>query len=105
MKKRKIDIFDMLPEEANRKIDELGYSFLSAQGFNADGAIESEPKQIEIGRELKRQGKELRYVGMVDKTKGAILVWFELYQGKKKIAVSQGIKFMPKSAEGGNGGK
>ena len=105
MGKREIDIFDLLPEEAIKKVDEIGYQFLSEQGFDTKGAAESDSKRAKIKKELKKQGKELFYRGAVDKETKAILVWFELYKGKEKIATSQGIKFLPKPSEGGEGGE
>ena len=105
MAKKEIDIFDLLPEEAIKKVDEIGYNFLSEQGFDTKGAAESNSKRTEITKELKKQGKKLFYKGAVDKETKAILIWFELYKGKDKIATSQGIKFLPKPSKGGESGK
>ncbi len=105
MAKKEIDIFDLLPEEAIKKVDEIGYNFLSEQGFDTTGAAESNSKRTKIKKELKKQGKELFYKGAVDKETKAILIWFELYKGEEKIATSQGVKFLPKPSEGGEGGK
>ncbi len=105
MGKREIDILDILPQEAIEEVDKLGYAFLAEQGFDTDGAAESASKRTKLKRELAKQGKELLYAGAVDNDTKTILVWYELYKGKKRIAVSQGIKFLPKSTEGGGGGK
>lgn len=105
MANREIDILDILPEDAIEEVDKLGYAFLTEQGFDAEGAIESASKRTKLKKALARQGKELRYAGAVDNETKAILVWYELYQGKERVAVSQGIKFLPKPPEGGTGGK
>lgn len=42
---KKIDIFDLLPEEANRQVDEIGYGFLKENGYDVEGAVESKEKQ------------------------------------------------------------
>lgn len=101
-KKRKIDIFDLLPEEAMKAIDKLGYDFLASKGYETEGAIESEDKRKEIKKTLQADNKELSYRGAVDKGTGAILIWFELKQGDS-IERSQGIKFIPKPSEEGGG--
>lgn len=105
MANREIDILDILPQEAIAEVDKLGYAFLAEQGFDTVGAAESNTKRTKLKKALAKQGKELRYAGAVDNETKTILVWYELYKGKERIAVSQGIKFMPKPTEGGNGGK
>lgn len=105
MAKKEIDIFDLLPEEAIKKVDEIGYTFLSEQGFDTKGAAESNSKRAKLKKELKKQGKELFYRSAVDKETKAILIWFELCKGGETIATSQGIKFLPKTPKGGEGGK
>lgn len=105
MANREIDILDILPQEAIDEVDKLGYAFLAEQGFDTVGAAESNTKRTNLKKALSKQGKELRYAGAVDNETKTILVWYELYKGKERIAVSQGIKFMQKPTEGGNGGK
>lgn len=105
MAKKEIDIFDLLPEDAIKQIDELGYKFLSEQGFDTRNAIESSSKRTKLKKELKKQGKELLYQSAINKETKAILFWFELREGEKTIATSQGLKFVPKPSEGGEGGK
>lgn len=100
---KKIDIFDLLPEEANKQVDEIGYGFLKENGYDVEGAIESKEKQAEIKKALAKDGKRLTYFSMIDKDTKAILIWFELYQGKERIATSKGIKFLP--LEGGQNGE
>ncbi|MEG1662986.1 MAG: hypothetical protein RR338_03280 [Clostridia bacterium] len=99
-KKRKIDIFDLLPEKAMKAIDKLGYDFLTFKGYDTEGAIEFEDKRKEIKKTIKADNKELSYRGAVDKGTGAILVWFELKTGDS-IERSQGIKFIPNPSEEG----
>ena len=104
MAKRKIDVFDLLPEEANRQIDELGYGLLKDNGYQVDGARDSEEKQREIKKQLQKDKRTLTYAAMIDKETKAILIWFELLDEKKEcIARSKGIKFLPK--EGGENGE
>ena len=97
--KKEIDIFDLLPPEANKAIDKLGYSFLNSQGYNVTGATKSYKRRSRLKDALKKRGQELRYRSTIDKEQKSILVWFELYKGEERIAVSQGIKFLPKERE------
>lgn len=99
MSKKEVDIFDILPPEAFAAIDELGYNFLKEQGYDTEGAADSEEKRKEIKKALKKDGKELFYRGAVDKETKAILVWYEIEAEGKCIARSQGIKFVQKSKE------
>lgn len=102
MSKKEMDILDILPKEAIEAIDRLGYDFLKAQGYDTEGAAESEAKRKEIKRALKKDGKELFYRGAVDKETKAILVWYEIEAEGKCVARSQGIKFVQKPKEGGD---
>ena len=98
-KGREIDVFDLLPAEAFPQIDELGFSFLSERGYDVEGATTSEEKRLELRAALEANGEELRYFGAFDKDTGAILVWYELYRGEERLAVSRGLKFLPKDKE------
>lgn len=105
-KKKEIDIFDVIPSEVYAAIDKLGYSFLSEQGYDTEGAQESDELRTKLKNAIKKRGEELRYFGAVDKDSGAILVWFELYKGSERKAVSQGLKFIPKlGGENGDDGE
>lgn len=105
MKKKRIDVLDLLPPEAAPQIDEVGFGFLKEHGYDTEGATASEEKREELKRALKANGEELRYFGAIDKDTRAILVWFELHRGKQKVATSSGIKFLPKPSEGGEDGE
>lgn len=101
---RIITVFDLLPEEAMESIDKLGYTFLAERGYDTEGAREDEEKRGVLSNALAEAGEELRYRGAFDRETGAILVWFELYRGDERTAVSQGIKFLPRNkGEAGNG--
>ena len=102
---KKIDVFDLLPQEAIEKIDDMGYEFLKENGYNVDGAKDSPAKQKEIKANLKKDGKSLIYFSMIDKETKAILFWFELCKGKKTLATSKGIKFLPREEEENGQGK
>ena len=52
MSKKEMDILDILPKEAIEAIDRLGYDFLKAQGYDTEGAMESEVKRKEINKAL-----------------------------------------------------
>lgn len=101
MKKKKIDILDFLPEEGMKAFDKLGYDFLAANGYNVEGAIESEKRRFEIKKELEKNGETLFYRGAVDKETQNILVWYELKAKAGTIKRSNGIKFMPRKVEEG----
>lgn len=103
--KKEIDILDILPPEAIKQVDEVGYSLLRERGYNIEGAIDSPEKQKEIKLEMKKNKDELIYYGFVDKDTKAILVWFEIHHNKEKVLTSRGLKFLPKPSEGGQGGE
>lgn len=105
MSKKKLDVLDILPQEAINAIDKLGYDFLAAQGYDTEGAADSEAKRKEIKKALTKDGKKLFYRGATDKETGAILVWYELESEGKCVARSQGIKFIPKKKEGEGEGR
>lgn len=103
MSKKEVDIFDILPPEALAAIDELGYNFLKEQGYDTEGAADSEEKRKEIKKALAKDGKNLFYRGAVDPETKAILVWYEIEVKGKCVAKSMGIKFLPKPKEEGGG--
>lgn len=105
MKKKTIDILDLLPQEAIVAIDNLGYEFLKEQGYDTEGAAGSKAKRAELKKKLSEEGKALYYRGATDKETGIILVWYELEFESNCVARSQGIKFVPKPSEGGKSGK
>ena len=103
MAKKELDILDILPQEAINAIDKLGYDFLKEQGYDTEGAMESEAKRKEIKKALAKDGKQLFYRGATDRETGAILVWYEIEVKGKCVARSQGIKFIQKKREEGSG--
>lgn len=105
VKKRKMDILDILPPEAIKAVDELGYKFLSSRGYDAEGAMESKEKRKEIKKALKANGETLQYVGCIDKENKIILVFYEIIKDGKRIATSEGLKFVPTIPEGGQSGE
>ena len=94
--KKEIDIFDLLPPEASKSVDELGYSFLKSQGYNVVGVGKSYKRRSRLKQAMKKRGEELGYLAAIDKETRGVLVWFELYRGGEKIAVSRGLKFLPR---------
>lgn len=98
--KRKVDIFDLLPPEAIKAVDKLGYKFLTQRGYDAKGAIGSSKKRAELKKALKANGEELRYVGGVNNEDKTILIFFEILKSGERIATSQGLKFVPKPIGG-----
>lgn len=87
--KRKIDIMDTLPqtEEVNHAIDKDAFELLKANGYdNTDVKL--------LKKKLKSNGDSLRYSGAIDKEKGKILIWFNLYHGKELVARSKGCQFV-----------
>ncbi len=102
-KKRKMDILDVLPPEAIKAVDELGYKFLASRGYDTEGAIESKEKRKELKEALKTNGEVLQYVGGFNKEDKTILVFFEILKDGKRIATSEGIKFIPNVSGGEDG--
>lgn len=94
--KREVEIFEFLPEEVSKNLDEVGYSFLKSQGYNTAGVTKSYKRRARLKRDMKNRGEELRYYYAVDKETKSIFIWFELYKGEERIAKSQGIKFICK---------
>lgn len=90
------DIFDILGEEATQQINELGFSFLAEQGYDVAGAVESYDRAREIRHIIKARGQELRYRVLANAENGAVLFWYELYEGKDIVARSKGLKFVGK---------
>ena len=101
--KKEIDIFDLLPPEAAKPIDELGYSFLKSQGYDVSGVKKSYKRRSRLRQAMKKRGEELGYRAAIDEETRGILIWFELYRGGERVAVSQGIKFLPKREREVNG--
>lgn len=98
--KRKVDIFDLLSPEAIKAVDKLGYKFLMQRGYDTKGAIKSSKKREELKKALKANGEELRYVGGINKEDKTILIFFEVVKAGKRVATSQGLKFIPKPIGG-----
>ena len=103
--KREVEIFDMLPSEVMKKLDEDGYSLLRAHGYDTSGAAKSYKRRARLKTAMKKRGEELRYCSAVERESKSILIWFELYKGEERIAKSRGIKIMCKETEGGTYGE
>lgn len=99
MRKRRVDILDLIPAEATEAVDKAGYTFLAKRGYDAMEAATSDEKRAALAEEMKRRGEVLRYAGAVDSEQGAILVWFELWRGRRRIARSVGLKLVQRRAE------
>lgn len=99
---RTVDIFDLLPAEAHKRIDELGYKLLADNGYNVAGAAEDEVIRKAISEEMVKRDEYLTYVSAIDSDNGNILIWFKLFRNTELIAESQGIKFI--QSEGDNDG-
>lgn len=97
--KKEIDIFDLLPPEANKAIDKLGYDFLKSRGYNVKGVAKSYKRRARLKDAMKKRGEELRYRDVIDKEQKSIIIWFELYRDYELIARSQGIKFIQKERD------
>ena len=95
MKKRKLDIWDLLPPEASRAIDELGYSLLAAHGYDVTAADTDKAKRHALKVAMKAKGEELRHGTFVDPEAGKILFWFEFLQGGILMERSRAIQFVP----------
>lgn len=95
-KQKETGILDFLPAEATKAIDELGYKFLAEQGYSVEGAIESRPKRMAIRREMKKRKEELYVRSAINKSNGAVLVWYELFREGQRVTSSRGLKILPK---------
>lgn len=101
---KKIDIFDLLPQEASDRIDDIGYELLKENGYETDGAKESQQKQRELKKALKKDGRQLIYFSMIERETSNIIFWFELRKGNDVIARSKVLKFLPdKGGDNGEG--
>ncbi len=98
MGKRKVTVLDFLPKEAMSAIDELGYSFLSAEGYETTNAANDEKVRQKINRQLKKRGQTLTDRYKVDMDNKKVLVWFTLESKDGPIKHSKGltIKFADK---------
>ncbi len=100
---KKIDIFDLLTKEAIDRIDDIGYELLKENGYETDGAKESQQKQRELKKVLEKDGRQLIYFSMIERETSNILFWFELHKGAEVIARSKVLKFVPE--KGGKNGE
>ena len=97
---KKIDIIDLLPDDAVTEVAKLGYKFLKDLGYDIPGEdIPPRKEQKLIKEEMKRRNEYLRYKGSIDRENKKILVWYVLYREGKKIAKSQGITFVLREGE------
>jgi hypothetical protein len=97
---KKIDIIDLLPDDAVVEATKLGYKFLKELGYNVPNEdMLSWKEQKQIKEEMKRKNEYLRYKGSIDHESKKILVWYVLYREGKKIAQSQGITFILREGE------
>jgi len=95
MRKRKVEIWDLLPLEANRAIDELGYSLLLKHGYDVADADASKAKRHDLKEEMKARGEELCHATLVDPKTGKILFWFELVRGGELLERTKALQFVP----------
>lgn len=93
------DVFDILGAEAAPMIDDLGYEFLEAQGYEAKKARRYSDARDKLRKRLKKDRAELRYYTMVDREDGAILFWYAFFKKGRQVAVSKAIKFMRKEEQ------
>lgn len=98
-KKKKVNIWDLLPPEANRAIDDLGYALLAAHGYDVADANTSKAKRHDLKETMRAKGEELRHATLVDPESGKILFWFELHRGGVLVERSRALQFVP-SAKG-----
>lgn len=97
---KKIDIIDLLPDDAAVEASKLGYKFLKDLGYNVSGEdMPTQNEQKRLKEEMKRRNEYLRYKGSIDHENKKILVWYVLYREGKKIAQSQGITFILREGE------
>ena len=94
-KKRKIDIWDLLPPDANRAIDELGYALLEKHGYDVTAADTDKAKHREVKEAMKAKGEELRHSTFFDPETGKILFWFELVRGGELVERTKALQFVP----------
>lgn len=107
-KRRKSDIMDLVTlagPEAVRQVDELGYSFLAAQGYDVVGWDSEDEVTAREARErimaaLEVRGEWLVYHGGIDDTAPRFAFWYTLRRGRRQIAASRVILFKQKPKEG-----
>lgn len=101
---KKIDIFDLLTQEAIERIDDIGYELLKENGYETEGAKTSKQRQYELKKALAKDGRQLIYFSMIEKEMSNIIFWFELRKGNSVIARSKVLKFLPdKGGKNGEG--
>lgn len=104
MRKKKIEIWDLLPPEANRAIDELGYSFLAENGYDVANASTSKAKLQALKDAMKAKKEELRHVAFIDSEANKILFSFRLHRCGICVKKSKALQFVLVS-EGEEDGK
>lgn len=103
-KQKKPDIMDLVilaGPEAVKAVDELGWSFLSAHGYDVAG-WDSEDEAVEkaawerIRAALLDRGEGLAYHGAVDDASPRFIFWYTLRRGRREVAKSKILEFRQK---------
>ena len=98
--KRKKDILDMLPLEAIKKVDDIGYGFLAEHGYDVKGVTDSRKKRRKLKAELRANSQTLRYSVIYGKDNESAVLFFILENAKGEIvARSKSMKFVFKREE------
>lgn len=109
-KKKRHDIMDLVMlagAKAVKAVDELGWSFLAAQGYDVtgwDGEDENAAKTVQkrVIEEMQARGENLVYHGVIDNEAPRFAIWYALRRGKKEIAKSAPLQFVQRpQKEGG----
>ena len=101
-KAKKPDIMDLVilqGPEAVKAVDELGWSFLTAHGYEVTGWDSEDEETARAAHDrvavaMKERGEELAYHGAVDDASPRFIFWYTLRRGKQEIAKSRVLQFV-----------
>ncbi|MBQ3063976.1 MAG: hypothetical protein IJC99_04160 [Clostridia bacterium] len=100
-KQKKPDIMDLVilaGPEAVRSVDELGWSFLAAHGYDVAGWNDEDENVAKAAQErvaaaLSERGESLCYHGAVDDSSPRFIFWYTLRRGRHEVARSTVLQF------------
>lgn len=106
-KAKKLDIMDLVilqGPEAVKAVDELGWSFLTAHGYEVTGWDSEDEETARAAHDrvavaMKERGEVLAYHGAVDDASPRFIFWYTLRRGKQEIAKSRVLQFVQREKD------
>lgn len=93
-------VMSFLSEEAQAAVNEQGFNLLRDNGFNVDGAENSEKARERLVAEMKKRRASLRYFAVPIETDRSNVIYFELVVNGRVRAKSKGVKVSYRNPKG-----